>query len=160
KKVLESGRRTPSTVTARSCIASSNADWVRGGVRLSSSARSTSVKTGPATKENSCRRGSKTLVPRRSTGIRSGGELDPPERTPDQPGEGQGDEGLPGAGCALEEHVTAGEERGEHLLLGRRLTEHDPVELGAQAPPALGHQGKRRHTTRGVFDHGASRRGD
>src|SRR5947209_16868912 len=68
----EMARRTPSTVAARSCIASSSADWVRGVVRLTSSARRTSVKTGPGWKTNSWVLGSKMLVPTRSTGIRSG----------------------------------------------------------------------------------------
>jgi hypothetical protein len=37
----------PPTVTCRSCIASSSAAWVLGGVRLISSARITLAKTGP-----------------------------------------------------------------------------------------------------------------
>ena len=40
-------------VAARSCIASSNADCVRGVVRFTSSASSTSAKTGPGWKTNS-----------------------------------------------------------------------------------------------------------
>ena len=40
----------PSTVTWRSCIGSKSAAWVRGGVRLISSARSTLVKTAPGRK--------------------------------------------------------------------------------------------------------------
>src|ERR1700686_31428 len=59
-------------VTARSCIASRSAAWVRGVVRFTSSASRTSVKTGPGWKANSCVRWLKTLVPNRSTGIRSG----------------------------------------------------------------------------------------
>ncbi len=48
-----SGRGVPSTVTWRSSMASSRDDWVLGGVRLISSARSRLVKTGPGWKENS-----------------------------------------------------------------------------------------------------------
>ena len=44
--------RTPPTVTACSCIASSKAACVFGGVRLISSASSMFVKTGPWTKRN------------------------------------------------------------------------------------------------------------
>ena len=42
----------PSTVTWRSCIASSSAAWVLGGVRLISSPMSTLVKTGPSWNSN------------------------------------------------------------------------------------------------------------
>jgi heme/copper-type cytochrome/quinol oxidase subunit 3 len=38
---------TPSTVTCRSSIASSNADWVRGVARLISSTSTTWANTGP-----------------------------------------------------------------------------------------------------------------
>ena len=48
-----SGNVVPSTVTWRSCIASSSAACVFGGVRLISSASSTPVKIGPGRKTNS-----------------------------------------------------------------------------------------------------------
>ncbi len=48
----------PSTVTCPSCIASSRADWVFGGVRLISSASSRPVITGPGWKTNSAPFGS------------------------------------------------------------------------------------------------------
>ena len=41
---------SPSTVTWRSCMASSRADWVRGVARFISSAKSTWLKTGPGLK--------------------------------------------------------------------------------------------------------------
>ena len=52
-----SGRRWvfPSTVTERSCIASSSADWVLGEARLISSANTTLAKIGPGLKTKSPR---------------------------------------------------------------------------------------------------------
>ena len=44
---------TPSTVTCRSAIASSKADWVFGIARLISSTSRTFAKTGPGRKLNS-----------------------------------------------------------------------------------------------------------
>ena len=62
----------PSTVTCRSCIASSSADWVFGGVRLISSASSSPQNSGPARNENSAVRWSYTNEPVTSLGSRSG----------------------------------------------------------------------------------------
>ena len=62
----------PSTVTCPSCIASSRAAWVLGGVRLISSASRSPVKIGPGRKSNSARRWSYTYDPVRSAGSRSG----------------------------------------------------------------------------------------
>jgi hypothetical protein len=42
----------PSTVTCSSSIASSRADWVFGGARLISSARTTFANTGPSRNSN------------------------------------------------------------------------------------------------------------
>ena len=50
---LGSAKVSPSTVTCPSCIASSSADWVLGGVRLISSASSSPVNSGPLRKVNS-----------------------------------------------------------------------------------------------------------
>ena len=47
------GNVSPSTVTCRSCIDSSKAAWVLGGVRLISSASNSPVKIGPARNTNS-----------------------------------------------------------------------------------------------------------
>src|SRR5262249_23382170 len=68
----DSGWLTPSSVTVRSSITSSRADCVFGGVRLISSATSSSVNTGPARNSNRLVCRLKTLVPRMSDGIRSG----------------------------------------------------------------------------------------
>ena len=59
-------------VTARSCIACSSAACVLGGVRLISSASSTSVKIGPFTSWKLLDWKLKRLVPSTSPGIRSG----------------------------------------------------------------------------------------
>src|SRR6056297_388530 len=63
---------SPSTVIWCSCIASSSAAWVRGGVRLISSARSNPANSGPFRKANSLLRWSYTNEPVRSAGSRSG----------------------------------------------------------------------------------------
>ncbi len=62
----------PSTVIWRSCIASSSAAWVFGGVRLISSASSRPVNSGPRRNTNSPVRWSYTNDPVRSAGSRSG----------------------------------------------------------------------------------------
>jgi hypothetical protein len=62
----------PSTVTWRSCIASSSAAWVLGGVRLISSASSRLVNTGPGRNSKLPLRWSKIDEPVTSEGIRSG----------------------------------------------------------------------------------------
>ena len=49
-----SGYVAPSTVTWRSCIASSSAAWVFGDVRLISSTSRTFANTGPGRNANSC----------------------------------------------------------------------------------------------------------
>jgi len=63
---------TPSTVTRRSAIASSKADWVRGVVRLISSASTIWAKTGPRRNSNSAVFGLNTEAPVTSVGSRSG----------------------------------------------------------------------------------------
>jgi len=70
-KVAESGWLTPSTVTVRSCIASSSAAWVFAGARLISSASTRSAKIGPGRKVNSCDP-VRIETPVMSAGIRSG----------------------------------------------------------------------------------------
>ena len=59
-------------VTLRSCIASSSAAWVFGGVRLISSASSRSQKIGPRVRAKLEVWKLNRLVPRMSPGIRSG----------------------------------------------------------------------------------------
>ena len=66
------GRDLPSMVTLRSCMASSRAAWVFGGVRLISSASSSSQNSGPSVSEKAEVWKLKTLEPMMSAGIRSG----------------------------------------------------------------------------------------
>ena len=63
---------SPSSVTRRSCIASSSAAWVLGGVRLISSASSSSWKIGPRVRVNWLVWKLNRLEPRISPGSRSG----------------------------------------------------------------------------------------
>src|SRR5262245_47017595 len=72
KKSRGRGWLWPSTVTVRSCMASSSAACVLGGVRLISSASSTSVNSGPRVNVNLLVWKSNRLVPRMSPGRRSG----------------------------------------------------------------------------------------
>ena len=62
----------PSTVTWRSAMASSRADWVLGEARLISSASTTLAKTGPGRNSNELVARSQTLTPTTSVGSRSG----------------------------------------------------------------------------------------
>ena len=56
----------------RSCIASSSADWVLGGLRLISSASSSSAKIGPLVRVKVEVWKLNRLAPRMSPGVRSG----------------------------------------------------------------------------------------
>ena len=67
-----SSRVTPSTVTWRSAIASSSADWVFGVARLISSTRTTLAKIGPGLNSKPRVCWSKTESPVTSVGCRSG----------------------------------------------------------------------------------------
>src|SRR5919199_2064017 len=64
--------RRPSIVTWCSSMASSSADWVLAGARLTSSATTTLAKMGPRRNTNVAVAAWNTLVPRMSEGIRSG----------------------------------------------------------------------------------------
>ena len=62
----------PSTVTWRSSMHSSSADWVLGDARLISSPSTTLANTAPGRNSNSRVSWSKTLTPVTSRGSRSG----------------------------------------------------------------------------------------
>ena len=66
------GCRTPSTVTVRSSITSSSADWVFGDARLISSAMTMLAKTGPGWNSKSRVAWLKIVTPDTSEGSRSG----------------------------------------------------------------------------------------
>ncbi len=67
-----SSRVSPSMVTCRSCIASSNALCVFAGARLISSPSTTFAKIGPSRREKTPSFGDNTNVPVMSAGSRSG----------------------------------------------------------------------------------------
>ena len=69
---LASAYVVPSTVTWRSAMHSSSADWVFGDARLISSAITTLANTGPGRNSNSVLWRLKIDRPVMSTGIRSG----------------------------------------------------------------------------------------
>ena len=66
------GHDSPSTDTCCSSMASRSADWVHGGVRLSSSRRTTCPNTGPGRKSHVPVSGENTVTPVMSDGSRSG----------------------------------------------------------------------------------------
>ncbi len=66
------GWRTPSTVTVRSSITSSSADWVFGEARLISSAMTMLAKTGPGWNSKARLAWLKMVTPATSEGSRSG----------------------------------------------------------------------------------------
>src|SRR5579859_1619262 len=70
-KNCDSGCATPSMVIWRSSMASSTAAWVRGGMRLTSSASSRSVNSGPRCSEKLLVERLSTLLPMMSAGMRS-----------------------------------------------------------------------------------------
>jgi hypothetical protein len=72
KKGRGTVRGTPSTVTVRSSITSSSADWVFGLARLISSPMRMLVNTGPSRNSNDIVRWSYTITPVMSLGSRSG----------------------------------------------------------------------------------------
>jgi hypothetical protein len=63
---------TPSTVTCRSAMASSRADWVLGEARFTSSASTTPLNTGPGRNSKRPAARSHTFTPTTSVGSRSG----------------------------------------------------------------------------------------
>ena len=96
---------SPSTDTWRSCIASSSAACVLGGVRLISSASSRFVNTGPGRNASSPPRSVHRAgeVGRQHVGR----ELHAAELEPERPRDGAGEQRLGDARRALEQHVAA-----------------------------------------------------
>ena len=124
----------PSTVTWRSCIASSSAACDRGGVRLISSASSTFVKTEPG----------KNLLahPDRVDagqlgGRRVGRELDALELRAEHVRRRPREKRLRAAGRALEQDVAASERRDEQQLHRTLLSDDDLRDLGLRALPEI-----------------------
>jgi hypothetical protein len=114
-------------VTCFSCIASSSAACVFGGVRLISSASSRPAKRGPELEV-----AGPLVVDERPgdvAGQQVGRELGALEVEPQRLGEAAGRERLAQAGEVLHEHVTAGEDAREHEPQRLPLADDGPVHL-------------------------------
>ena len=133
-----SGRGSPSIVTWRSCIASSSAACVFGGVRLISSASSTLVKTGPGRNARSppC----SVIVPSEVRREHVRRELDAAELEPERAGDRVRDQRLRHAGDALEQDVAADEQCAEDPVDGSLLADGDLRHLGHHAVAQALHQ--------------------
>ncbi len=114
------GSSSPPAVTCRSCIASSSAAWVLGGVRLISSASMMLAKIGPAMNAKPAAAGLEVVLQHVGAGdVRRhhvGGELDPPERQAQDPRDRADQECLGQPRHPHEQDVAAGEEPGQQLL--------------------------------------------
>ena len=114
-------------------MASSSADWVRGGARLSSSASTSSWKSGPGRNWNSPLDGAKTCDPGDVGGHQVGGELDARQPQAADARQPLGEGGLPHARRVLEQQVASGDEGGERELDGGALAADDATERVAGA---------------------------
>ena len=133
----------PSTVTWRSCIASSSAACVRAGVRLISSASSTFVKTAPGT--NCGSPSFFTVVPIRSSGVVSGVNWMRLKRTPST-------RAMPAAiivfatpGGPSSEHVTSGDRGDEQEVELLAVPDDDLCHLAAHVGAQLARDRIGRH---------------
>ena len=118
-------------VTVRSCIASSRAAWVLGGVRLISSASSSSVKIGPRVRVKVEVWKLNRLAPMMSPGIRSGVNWMRPKSSPTARAKLCAMQGLGRARRALEQDMAAGEQGDEHQVDRRLLADHRLRHLAA-----------------------------
>ncbi len=117
----------PSTVTRRSCIASSSAAWVLAGraVDLVAQHEVAEDRPGPEGECPGRRQEAHAGDVRRH---QVGRELDAAELEAERQAEGPDQQRLGGAGHAFEQHVPAGEERGDRLADGGLLPQHDAFE--------------------------------
>ena len=120
-------------VTVRSCIASSSAAWVLGGVRLISSASSSSQKIGPLIRVKVAGLEVEQVGAEDVARHQVGRELDAAELQVERAGEALGQEGLGRARRAFQQDVAAGEQRGQHQVDGLGLADHGLGDLGADA---------------------------
>ena len=120
-------------VTWCSCIASSSADCVLGGVRLISSASTMLLKIGPGMKTSSRLPVSRVFLDEVGTGdVRRhqiGRELDARELEVEHLGDGVHDQGLRETGDAGDDAIAPHEERQEHLLDRLFLADDELAEL-------------------------------
>ncbi len=114
---------------------SSNADWVFGVARLTSSASRMWPKIGPRWNWK-CFRPSPSstmmLVPMMSPGIRSGVNWIRENVRSSALGEGRDEQRLAEAGHTLQQHVAAGEEADQHVVDHVVVTDDHLLDLGAQ----------------------------
>ena len=132
-----SGCGSPSTVTWPSCIASSSAACVLGGVRLISSARTTPANTGPGRKTSSPARSA--IVPVTSDGSMSGVNCSRRNSSASARAVALAGSSLRHAGDALQQHVTAQRERGQHVLQRLVVADDDLAYLARDAGVQLLH---------------------
>ena len=109
ERVRQGGGSCPRSVTWRSCIASSRADWVRGVARLISSTSRMLVNTGPGDEAQAAglEQAGAGHVRRQQVGR----ALDAGHPQVQRAGDGAGEQRLAGAGHVLEQHVAVGEQR-------------------------------------------------
>ena len=128
---------SPSTVICCSCIASSSADWVFGGVRLISSASSSPGEERPSAELEL----PEALVVDERPGqvgrqqVR--GELRPREVEAEGLGEGPRRQRLAEPGEVLEQHVALGQDAGQHEPQGVALADDGLLDLGQHATGEL-----------------------
>ena len=130
-------------VTRCSCIASSSADCVFGGVRLISSASRMLVKIGPGAKVIWRRpvvvSSWMMSVPVMSDGIRSGVNWMREKRQVDDAGQGVDEQRLGQPGHADDQAVAADEQREQHLRQHLVLADDELAQLLADARLPLVH---------------------
>ena len=133
--------RLPPTVTWCSCIASSRAACVLGGVRLISSARITLAKIGPRRNCNSRRPGSlsswMTSVPVMSEGIRSGVNWMRLNSSDSAVGQRADHQRLGQPRHAHQQAMAAGEHGDQQLLDHLLLADDHPAQLLGDQPVGL-----------------------
>ena len=146
------GRRyvVPSTVTWRSCMASSSAACVLAGARFTSSPSTRLPKIGPGRKRNSPLVASKTVAPGDVRRQQVGRELDAGEAEVRDLGQRAGGERLGHAGQVVQQHVAVGDQAEQHQLQHVALAHDGPLQLVEDAG----------HRRRGVrrAEHGRGRR--
>ncbi len=133
KNGSESLCRTRPTVTCRSCMASSSAACVLGGVRFISSARITLENSGPSRKRNSRlpveRFSSMISVPVMSGRHQVGRELDAAERQVQGPRQRADHQRLGQPGHALQQAMAAAEQRDQQFFDDLVLADDHAAEL-------------------------------
>ena len=131
-----SGRRSDSTVTAPSFIASSSADCVLGVARLISSASTMLAKMGPAWNSKRSRRRVEDGDPEHVGRQRVAGELDPPELQRETAPERPRERRLADARHVLDQDVPAREQRRQDQVHGSRVAPVDQPDVVPQAGQA------------------------